>query len=98
MIRKSGRDDFWKRNHPVAASRNFARELFLAKTIQPHHFGAFARLGRFGLALGGGLGCRNRQGRGRGNGGEVLPPRPALRLRPVRPPTRTPPRNEETPS
>jgi len=27
--------------------------LFLAETIQPHHFGAFARLRRFVLVLGG---------------------------------------------
>src|SRR4029079_8876499 len=71
----------WERNVHSTASPILSREncfrLFLAETIQPHHFAAFARLPRllgrfilaFGLALGGGRG--NGQGGRRANGGQV---------------------------
>src|SRR5215207_3032606 len=72
----------WMRNGHCTASRIFPRvdclQLFLAETIQPHHFRAFARLGGFTgavvlalvLAFRGGR-CRDGEGGGRGNGGQV---------------------------
>src|ERR1700710_1382331 len=45
--------------------------LFLAESIQPHHFGAFARLRRFVLVLGDRRGGGNGQGGRHGNGGEL---------------------------
>src|SRR5947209_15124462 len=45
--------------------------LFLAKTIQPHHFGAFARLRRFVRGLGGRRGGNNGQSGCCRNGGEL---------------------------
>src|SRR5260370_8691906 len=49
--------------------------LFLAETIQPHHFGAFARLRRFVLVLGDRRGGGNGQSGRRGDGGELGPRR-----------------------
>ena len=45
------------------------RGLFLAEAIQPHHFGALARLGRLVLAFGGGLGAATGRAEGAGTAG-----------------------------